>query len=328
MPPLLMVKVPPCRSARVSLSSRALLPQLGDLLLDLRHRQRVGVAQHRHHQPAAAGHRDADVVVVLEDDLVALDLGVDQREGLQRLDRRRHEEAHEAQLHAVPLLEPLGVGLPQRHHRAHVDLVEGGEDGGVVLRREEPLGDALAQRRHRHPLLAGAGRRGRPARSRRSAGRRRAGRGAAAVPPSSTVSTSSLVTRPAGAAAPERRRGPARWRRRWPGRPGSSAPGARHRRRAGLGGGHGRGPGRRRRAALGQAPPAAAAAAPRPAAMLPSTSPIFTVSPSPWAICGERAGGRRRHVDGDLVGLEHHHRLVDLHRRRRPSCATCRPPPR
>src|SRR5262250_1713347 len=96
IPPLLMLKVPPCRSARLS-----------DLLLDLRHGQRVRVPEDGNHQAAAAGHRHSDVVVVLEDDLVALDGGVHQREGLERVQRGPDEEAHEPELHAVALLELL-----------------------------------------------------------------------------------------------------------------------------------------------------------------------------------------------------------------------------
>ena len=40
----------------------------------------VGVADHRDHQPAFGADGHADVVVVLVDDLVALDLGVELRE--------------------------------------------------------------------------------------------------------------------------------------------------------------------------------------------------------------------------------------------------------
>ena len=71
MPPLVMVKVPPCKLGQRELVVAGLVAELGDLLLDLRHAQRVRVAQHRHHQPAAAGDRHADVVVVLEDDVLA-----------------------------------------------------------------------------------------------------------------------------------------------------------------------------------------------------------------------------------------------------------------
>ena len=56
-------------------------------MLDLRERHPVGVAEHRHDQAAFGADGDADVVVVLEDDLVALDLGVELRERAQRARR-------------------------------------------------------------------------------------------------------------------------------------------------------------------------------------------------------------------------------------------------
>ena len=43
MPPLVIVKVPPCRSATVILPSRAFLRQVGDRLFDLGEAQLVGV---------------------------------------------------------------------------------------------------------------------------------------------------------------------------------------------------------------------------------------------------------------------------------------------
>ncbi len=43
------------------------------------------------------------------------------------------------------------------HHRGHVGLVEGGEDGGVVLDLDQALGESLPEARHRRPGLAIAG---------------------------------------------------------------------------------------------------------------------------------------------------------------------------
>ena len=62
-------------------------------------------------------------------------------------------------------------------------------------------------------------------------------------------------------------------------------------------------------AVLGGSATAAAAA---PSAMAPRTAPTFTVSPGLTAIVCEDAGGRRRHFDGHLVGLELDHRFVGL----------------
>jgi hypothetical protein len=45
-----------------------------------------------------------------------------------------HEEAHEAEADAVLLLEQILVAAARLHHRGHVDVVEGGEQRGGVLR--------------------------------------------------------------------------------------------------------------------------------------------------------------------------------------------------
>ena len=66
-----------------------------------RERQPVGVAHHRHDQPAFGADGDADVVVLLVDDLVALDLGVELRERAQRRDGGLDEERRDAEADAV-----------------------------------------------------------------------------------------------------------------------------------------------------------------------------------------------------------------------------------
>ena len=85
-PPLVIVNVPPVSSSIVILPSRARSAKPRDRLLDLGEAHAVGIAQHRHDQPAVGGDRDADVVVLVIDDVAALDRGVDDREALQRLD--------------------------------------------------------------------------------------------------------------------------------------------------------------------------------------------------------------------------------------------------
>ncbi len=86
----------------------------------------------------------------------AVDAGVDGGEGLQRLDARLDEEAHEAQADAVLLLERFLVLRPQRHDGRQVGFVERRQDGGVLLGGQQPLGDALADRRHPLARLAAA----------------------------------------------------------------------------------------------------------------------------------------------------------------------------
>ena len=86
---------------------------------------------------------------------VAVDLGVDGGDILQRLHAGLDEEPHQAELDAVLLLERIAIFAPELHHRAHIHVVERGEHGGGVLRFLQPLGDGLAKPRHAHALLAG-----------------------------------------------------------------------------------------------------------------------------------------------------------------------------
>ena len=105
----------------------------------------VGIAHDRHDQAALGRDRDADVVVVLVDDVVAFDLGIDVGQLLQRRDAGLDEEAHKSQPDAVLLFEAVLVFGAQRHDVAHVDFVEGRELGGGVLRFLEAQRDGLAQ---------------------------------------------------------------------------------------------------------------------------------------------------------------------------------------
>ena len=145
------------------------------------HAEPVAVADDGHHEALLRGDGHSDVVEVVLDDGVAVDLGVDRGHLLQGVHDRLGEEGHEAELDAVLLHEVLLVPGPQRHHGRHVDLVEGGEERGGLLDRDEALGDALAKRRHRAPRLP-RGLRARPRRFPPQPWRRRAPRrGAGAV---------------------------------------------------------------------------------------------------------------------------------------------------
>ncbi len=88
---------------------------------------------------------------------------------LSAVDHGAHEETHEAQLHAVPLLEGVLVTFAQRHHARHVDVVERRQHGGGVLGLLQTARDGLAQAGHLHPFLALVDRAG----ARRSGGRSR-----------------------------------------------------------------------------------------------------------------------------------------------------------
>jgi len=93
---------------------------------------------------------------------------------LSAMHRRLDEERHEAELHAVLLLEAVLVAVAQLHHRRHVEFVEGGEDGRCLLRLNQAFGDAGAQAGHRYALLgAVAGQGGFDRRGNRGGGRGR-----------------------------------------------------------------------------------------------------------------------------------------------------------
>ena len=75
------------------LGARA-LGEIRDRLAEIDRRQRVGLLHHRHDQPAVERHRDAQVDVLLVDDRVAVERGVQHRVGAQRLAARPSDERH------------------------------------------------------------------------------------------------------------------------------------------------------------------------------------------------------------------------------------------
>ena len=99
-PRLLIVNVPPFRSASVKLGLAGLLGHRGQRLGDLRNAHPVDVAHDRHDQAALGVDGHADVDVLLVDDLLVLhvDRGVHQRMQLERLGHGLHHEGHHREL--------------------------------------------------------------------------------------------------------------------------------------------------------------------------------------------------------------------------------------
>ncbi len=170
-----MVNVPPCSSSILSCPSRAPLAEGGDGLLDAGKAQLIAVAHDGNDETFLGPNGDADVVIILIDQVLAVDLGVDRGNLFQRADASFDEKAHEAELYAVLLLENVFVFGSQRHHFGHVDLIEGRQHGGGILRVLQPACDGLAQPRHVDALFAlgVGGRRGRSDNRRRRRGKRR-----------------------------------------------------------------------------------------------------------------------------------------------------------
>ena len=221
---------------------------------------------------------------------------------LQRVHRGLHEEGHEAQLHAVLLLELLLVAVAQLDHRRHVDFVERGEDGGGGLRLHQALGDALAQARHGHALLGAVARRevGR-AGSRASRPRGRAVLAASTSPfvtrPSRPVPGTEAVSTPFSAAIFVADGEAAVGGLRPPGAAGGWVPAF-----AGA------------TACLSAAGAAALAVAFASVSIVAITSPLVTAVAVVLHDLREHAVGGRRQLEHDLVGLDVDQVLVALDR--------------
>ncbi len=97
----------------------------------------VGVAHNRHDQSAFRPDRDADVVEVVLDEIFVFDSAVDGRHGFQCFHGCFNEERHEPEFDAVLFCERLLRFGAQILHRAHVALVEGGQDRSGMLRHHE-----------------------------------------------------------------------------------------------------------------------------------------------------------------------------------------------
>ena len=91
------------------------------------------------------------------DDVRPVDPGVDDRISSQRLDRRLDEKRHEAEADVVFVLEGVLVLAAQGADSGEIGLVEGRQDRGGVLGRDQPLGDALADAAQPLACLAWAG---------------------------------------------------------------------------------------------------------------------------------------------------------------------------
>ena len=87
-PPLVMVNVPPVRSSIAMRALARLAGVGGDFFFDLGEALGIRIAHDRHHEAAIRGDRNADVVVLVVDDVGAVHGCVDDREFLQRLDAR------------------------------------------------------------------------------------------------------------------------------------------------------------------------------------------------------------------------------------------------
>ena len=80
MPGLVIVNVPPCTSSGLSFFDRARVGQVVDRAAQAEQVLLVGIPDHRHDQAVVERDGDPEVDVLLVDDVVAVDRGVDDRE--------------------------------------------------------------------------------------------------------------------------------------------------------------------------------------------------------------------------------------------------------
>ena len=212
-PGFVIVKVPPLISSGVSFLARARSARSTSAREQAEQVHLLGVLDDRHDEPLGVvdRHRDAEVDVALDDDLVAADLGVDPRPVRDRVDDGAHDERHERELDAVAPLVARVQLLAQVDDARHVDLDHRRDVRRRLDRVAHVARDDLADVRERARLLEAVGRacpwrpeREPAARAGAGAGgsggcgrgRRAAGAAALARRPARKRSTSFLVTRP------------------------------------------------------------------------------------------------------------------------------------
>lgn len=91
------------------------LGQIAQGAFDFSKRKFVGVADNRHGQTALGAHGYTDVDVVMVDDVVFIDGGVDEGKPLESVGGRLDEKAHEPELDAVALEECRAVFFAHGH---------------------------------------------------------------------------------------------------------------------------------------------------------------------------------------------------------------------
>ncbi len=101
--------------------------------------------QDGHDEALAAADGDADIKIMMVDDVSAADFGVDAGELFEAIDGGFHEEGHETEFHVVFFLKRFAVLFAEGRDARQVDLVEGGEQGGLTLGLDQPLGDGAPE---------------------------------------------------------------------------------------------------------------------------------------------------------------------------------------
>lgn len=134
-----------------------LLPEVSNGLFDANHVQALCIAHNRSDETLFGCNSNADIHVVLVHDGVTaswtLNSCVHSRNILHSQHSSLGECAHEAKLDACLLEDLILVVLTQVHQLRHVDLVEGGERSGSVLRLLQALSDPQTHAVHLDSVL-------------------------------------------------------------------------------------------------------------------------------------------------------------------------------
>ena len=198
VPAFVSVIVPPWKSSMRELLAARALDDFLDVLREIQNRLVLDVLHHRSRQTVVGLNGEADVEIVLVDDLLLLfvERGVEDRELLQRRDHRLHDERQIGHFDALLGADFLGL-LAELHELGDVRFFDIGEMRGMIFRLAHLLGDLLAKAAERNALfrftVAPCGAPGRVARPGDGTGRR-PGALTAPVP----RSRSSCITRPCG----------------------------------------------------------------------------------------------------------------------------------
>ena len=109
----------------------------------------VGVLHHRNQQAPVQGHGDADVDVLVKDNIGPVERSVHCRKRAQSGYRGFHEERHKGQLGFVALLKFLFRLGTQHRDFGHVHFIDRIHVRGNALRGHHVLGDSLPHGAHR-----------------------------------------------------------------------------------------------------------------------------------------------------------------------------------
>ena len=122
--------------------------EIGNLLLDFGKGQLVCVTQNRHDQTAVGADSDADIVIVVIDNIAAVDARIDSWKFLQGLNAGFDEERHHAQLDAMLLCELLLVPFANLFDPRHIRFIKCRQHGGLLAGLKQACRNALSNRSH------------------------------------------------------------------------------------------------------------------------------------------------------------------------------------